>query len=199
MKFLTLLAAQLLALQPMPAHQAAPGGSGLPSLLAPVRFEMVLGSGPDGRRICRVAVNGEEDASDLLCAMFMQQEGPGSFDDMPADVSLTASVTMALDGDELPRRSIVDRGELVFDSSARVSVDRSGRISNCQVLGAHLRGMLAGMQGTGVEQGMPDFCNVPGLTTEAMFRPAPGGGPAARSGTVRMELYVRTGVSRTTA
>jgi hypothetical protein len=199
MTFLSLLAAQLLALQPLPAQRATPGEGGLPSLLAPVRFEMVLGSGPDGRRICRVAVNGEENASDLLCAMFVQQEGTGGFDDMPADVSITASVTMALDGEEVPPRSIVDRGELVFDSSARVSVDRSGRISDCQVLGAHLRGALAGMQGTGVEQGMPDLCNVPGLTTEAMFRTAPGGGPESRTGTMRMELYIRSGVSRTTA
>ncbi len=190
-----LLAGLALGLQPAPVQ--APGAGALTDMIAPLRFEMVIGAGADGRQVCRVAINGEEDDTGLLCGIFTAANRDEMFDAMPPDVSIVASVTMALDGDVLPPRSLVDRGELVFDSSARINVDRTGRISDCQILGAHLRGPMAGMQGA-ADAGMPQLCDVPGLTGETTFRPSPDG-PETRPGLLRMELYLRVGASRTTA
>lgn len=186
------------------AVQEPPPGAGasvpVPSLVAPVRFEMELGAGADGRPVCRVAINGaqsgEESGENIFCLLFMSEQGNEAIGRIPPDVSVTASITMALDDEEVPPRSLVDRGQLVFDSSARVGVDRGGRISNCETLGTQLSGPLAGMQGT-ADPGMPALCELPGLSDEIMFRAAPDG-PATRAGLLRMEMFLRIGISRST-
>ncbi len=164
---------------------------------APVRFEMVLGSGADGRRICRVVVNGVEDGADFLCGLFRRAEGNDWMADIPPDVLIVANLTVALDGEPVPPRSVVDRGELIFDSRARLSVDQTGRISDCQALGAQLRGPMAGMNDANAQAGMPQLCDMPGIAGETMFPAAPDG-PPSRAGTVHMEVYLRTGITRTT-
>lgn len=173
---------------------------GLRELIAPVRIEVGFTVRRDGRAVCQVAVNGEEQREDGIdsptCTLLMGSEGSEMLRRIPPGTALTANVTMALDDEELPPRSLVDRGDLVYDSSARVRVNRAGMVSNCEALGEHLRGPLERMQGTaGI--GMPPLCDVPGLNQQRMFRAAPGG-PAARFGTLRMELFLRLATSNIT-
>ena len=189
-----LLAGLAMGLQPAPAEVPS---AALPEMIAPLRFEMVIGAGPDGRQICQMAFNGEADTSGLLCGIFEGMGRDEMFASMPPDVAIVASVTVALDDDAVPPRSLVDRGELMFEGSARIDVDRSGRISNCQALGSHLRGPMAGMQGA-ADAEMPQLCEMPGLRSDISFSASPDG-PVARPGLLRMELYIRVGISRTTA
>jgi hypothetical protein len=191
------MAVAMAAQQPSPAQDPF---IGLSDLIAPVRLEMAFGVGPDGRPVCRIAVNGQErgpeGGDNLTCALFMGSDGGERLRQIPSGVALTASITLALDGEELPPRSLVDRGELVFDSSARLRVGRDGRVSNCEALGEHLRGALERMQGT-ADPDMPRLCEIPGLNVQRMFRAAPDG-PASRAGLLRMELFLRVETSRST-
>jgi hypothetical protein len=175
----------------------APGAVPPTGFAAPARFEMVIGAGVDGRPVCRAALNGERDGEELLCAMLMGEDAGAIVGQIPRDVTMTVNVTMALDSQELPPRSLVDRGELVLETSARISVDRGGRISRCDLLGTHMRGPLAGAPGN-MDQSGPPLCEMPDIGTEAMFGAAPDG-PAARSGMLHLELYLRVGATRTTA
>ncbi|HYD11415.1 MAG TPA: hypothetical protein VEC11_01060 [Allosphingosinicella sp.] len=191
MKLGLLLAGLLLSAQP-----AAPAGPASPlPVTGALRMEVTIGTGADGRMSCTMAANGDSQESDLLCAMVMDDQAAQSFGGLPPDVSVTLDIVMALDGEAIPPRSALDRGALVYESSARIGVDQAGRIGNCDMLGGHFRGQLAGLQGA--VDPFP-LCDVPGLSGQVIF-PAAQGAPAPRSGVMRRELYMRHGVTRQTA
>ena len=74
--------------------------------------DLVNSKGPDGAMTCAIAADGESENSDLLCGIMFDDEALRSFHGMPADVSITADIVMALDGATVPPRAALDRGEL---------------------------------------------------------------------------------------
>ena len=193
MKFGLLLAGLLQAAQPAPSTRPASPLQVIDS--GAMRMEITLSASTEGGMSCAVTVNGDSEESELLCAMLIDDEAQRNFRNMPAGVSITADIVMALDDATIPPRSSLDRGELIYESSARIGVDRTGRIGSCDMLGGHFSGQLAGMQGA--VDPFP-LCGMPELSSEAVFAAAPEG-PASRAGMMRLDLYIRQGLSRRTA
>jgi hypothetical protein len=193
MKFGLLLASMLQAAQPAPPMR--PPSPPLVIDSGAMRMEITIGTDTQGGISCAVTVNGESEESELLCGTLMDDEAQRNFRGMPADVSITADIVMALDGATIPARSSFDRGELIYESSARIGVDRTGRIGSCDMLGGHFSGQFAGMQGA--VDPFP-LCSMPELSSEAIFVAARDG-PASRAGVMRLDLYLRRGLTRRTA
>jgi hypothetical protein len=193
MKFGLLLASLLQAAQPAPPTRPASPLQVIDS--GAMRMEITIGTGAQGDLSCAVTINGESEESELLCATLIDDEARRNFRGMPADVSLTADIVMALDGATIPPRSSLDRGDLIYESTARIGIDRTGRIGSCDMLGGHFSGQFAGMQGA--VDPFP-LCGMPELSSEAIFTAAPDG-PASRAGVMRLDLYLRQGLSRRTA
>ena len=158
---------------------------------APVRIDLTVGVDAQRRPTCTVLVNGESAHADgdALCSYMTASSDADFMAGMPANVALTIDVAIGFEN-AMPPPAPLDRGTLVVDSTARLTIAAGGQVTDCHVTDTNFHeGITAGA--------MPmDVCAFPAFGSE-MFPALPKGAPD-RTGRIRVEMHFRTGVPRDT-
>jgi protein TonB len=170
----------------LPPPDAAQQPQPFADVHAPVRIDLTVGTDAERRPTCTVLVNGESGhaGGDALCSYV---SGSGDADFManaPANVALTVDVAIGLE-DAMPPPAPLDRGTLMIDGTARLTVGADGRVAGCQVIETNFH------EGIPAEAMPMDLCAFPSFTEE-MFAALPKGS-ADRTGRIRVEMHVRVG------
>lgn len=155
-------------------------------LHAPVRIDLTVGADAQRRPICTVLVNGESGSAggDALCRYVMASSEAEFMTQAPANVALTLDVAIGLEN-AMPPPAPLDRGTLMVDSTARLTIGANGQVTRCQVIETNLHeGIPAGA--------MPmNLCEFPAFG-RGMFPVLPKGSPD-RTGRIRIEIHFRMG------
>lgn len=156
---------------------------------APVRIDLTVGMDAQRRPTCTVLVNGESGHADgdALCR-YVSASGDADFmTEAPANVALTIDVAIGLEG-AMPPPAPIDRGTLLIDSTARLTIGADGRVADCRVIESNFH------EGISADTMPMDVCTFPAFGAE-LFPVMPKGSPD-RIGRIRVEMHVRLGAPR---
>lgn len=168
----------------------APEPEPFASVRAPVRIDVTIRLDEAREVICTVLINGRPGGTDgdAFCATALASAGPPP-DHVAANVEITMGVAIGLESAPPPPVNL-DRGMLMADATARLTVAGDGRVAHCEVVETNYH------NGLPAALGAPDLCSFPALQGK-LFPGTPAGG-GERPAVMRMELYLRTGPRRST-
>ena len=169
----------------------APAPEPFANVRAPVRIDVIVGMDAERRSTCAVLVNGEPGHADgeALCGIVTSVSNQELMAGAPANVAITVDVAIGLEN-AMPPPATIDRGTLLVDATARLTIAANGRVTDCQVTETNYHeGLPAGLATL-------NLCTFPAFRGK-MFAADPGS-TRERTGRMRMELYVRMGAPRDT-
>ena len=136
-------------------------------------------------------VNGRPGGTDgeALCAFMSLARGGSVMEGAPANAALSVNVAIGLEN-AMPPGTSIDQGMLLVDSTARLTVNADGRVTDCRVTATNFH------QGFPAEFMTINLCTFPAFQGK-MFAAVPDRAQE-RVGLIRLEMQVRLGPPRAT-